>query len=303
MPAAAKTTTAPPKKATTPRLARTIVATEKDSATKTAPPKETCKVPPNLEVEQRAAQPAPTNAVPAKLKNTPDWKVWGKRPVISLRHAISLVHNIHTSGATLERLKAKKDQRTKKFNVDLNTLRLSQPFESSLPAVKPVINKVSNDTEIFLADFVDWIQTKNPFDHLTIPSEFLELKPPRPGKDLVVTPSTGGNIADAPAVKTRISASNASEFVGKEKKTVSRILLALATKHYGYRPRSVTQEGVFAPISKLCKTFNLEGIKNWETVKSVLAHATSALDEREIDMLLAVLDDAKTHNATISQPD
>lgn len=302
MPAAAKTTTAPPKKATTLRLARATISTKKVSATKTVQTKKTSKVPPKLEVEQGRAQPAPTDAIPGKLRNTPDWKVWGKRPVISLRHAISLVHNIHTNGATLDRLKAKKDERTKKFNVDLNTLRSVLQSEASLPTVKPGVDKVTNDTEIFLADFVDWIQTKNPFDHLTIPSGFLELKPPRPGKNLVVTQSAGGNTATVPAVKTRISASNVSEFVGKEKKTVARILLALAIEHYGYRPRSATQDGVFAPISKLCKTFNLDGLKDWETVKSVLAHATSALDEREIDMLLAALDDGTTQNTTASQP-
>jgi hypothetical protein len=280
-----------------PTLAKSSASAKKVSAlietTKEAPQKP--------KVERLRPTPAPNNDFVPKLTNTPDWNVWGKRPVITLRHAISLVHNIHTNSATLLRLKAKKDERTKKFNVDLNTLRLGLPFEASLQTVTPVIDKATNDTEIFLADFVEWIRTKNPFDHLTIPPAFYDLKPPRPGKSLPVNPTTSSNTATVPAVKTRISESNASEFVGKEKKTVARILLALAVKHYGYRPRAATQDGVFAPIAMLCQNFKLSGPENWGTVKSVLAHATSTLDENEINMLLAALDDAKTPSATTGQ--
>ena len=298
MPATEKTTITPPTTASTLTVSRTTASTKKVSASKTPLNKKTSKVPPKLKVEQVSAPPTPTDAVSGKLKNTPDWKVWGKRPVISLRHAISLVHNIHTNGVTLERLKAKKDERTKKFNVDLNTLRLRQPFEASLPAVKPVSGKVTNDTEIFLADFVEWIRTENPFDDLTIPSEFFQLKPARPGEKSLAASKTCSNANPVPTVKNRISANNAPEFVGKEKKTVARILLALAVKHYGYRPRAATQEAVFAPIAALCQNLSLNGLKDWGTVKKVLAHATSALDEGEIDRLLLALESAKNPNAT-----
>lgn len=235
---------------------------------------------------------APTEAVPSKLRDVPDWKVWETRPVIRLRHAISLVHNIHTSGATFERLKEKKDSRTKKFNVDLNTLRTRLPFETSLPTVRPLTNKATNDTEIYLSDFVEWIRAKSPFDGLKIPAEFFNLKPPRPGFGPLSTATGSGTDANAhlSAASSNDGAGGKLEFVGKEKKTVARILLALVVAHYCYRPRAAEQERVFAPIANLCLSLGLSGPKDWETVKSVLAHATSALDEREIDMLIAKLD-------------
>ena len=302
MPTAEKTPN-PPKKATTRTVGKVIIssknASETETETETAPTIKTSQVPPKLKVEEDGAQPPLVNTIPSTLKYTPDWKVWGNRPVITLSHAISLVHNIHTNSATLDRLKTKKDERTKKFNVDLNTLKSGLQFEASLPVVKPVIGKITNDTEIFLADFVEWIRTKNPFDHLSIPAAFFDLRPPRPGKNLLVDSTTNSNATPTVAVKTRV-ASNESEFVGKEKKTVARILLALAVKHYGYRPRAATQEAVFAPIATLCQNLSLNGLKDWETVKRVLAHATSALDENEIDGLLVALESAKTPNATAS---
>lgn len=71
---------------------------------------------------------------------------------------------------------------------------------------------------------------------------------------------------------------------------MARILLALAIKHYDYRPFSSEnindaekpKSGTYGPIYKLCKQMGFSRPSEWETVKNVLIKAGTLVGEDEL---------------------
>lgn len=229
-----------------------------------------------------------------KLKWTPDWATWGTRPTISLRNAIRLLHNIHTSRDAFERLKRdKKETRPKNFQTHLNTLISNLPYESLLPTVHPLEGKATGDTEIWTADFVAWIEHQKLFDKSKFPPELKALKPNRPSNKL--SPSRpSANVSLPGQAETSASEDGvvtSARFNGKAGKTLARILLALAIKHHKYRPRGSSQQSPeasagFAEIKRLCNDLGFEGLNDWTTVKSALEQAANALNPEEVAQVM-----------------
>ena len=248
-----------------------------------------------VEASEDIAECHPVMAGVAPLKSTPIWADWRVRPTISLHHAICLIHNIHTRKQTVTALKKKKDPRTKWFRNHLNTLKSAQPFEPLLQAAIPGNSTVPNDdTEIFLKNFILWMKSGERFGNIDPPVEFLELDPLYPGlaqpEAKAVTRDTGGvNIVALKNDEPPDSVSG-KNMHPKRIGTMARLLLALAIKHYGYRPFSAEAvndverptKGVYAPIYQLCEAMGFARPNEWETVKEVLIAAATNVGEDEV---------------------
>lgn len=223
-----------------------------------------------------------------QIKSTPVWSDWKVRPTISLFNAICLVHNIHTDKPTVEALRKKKDPRTKLFRNHLNTLKHNQPFQELLKSAIPDQPKaVSDNTKIFLKDFISWVRGGSWFGDLVPPEDFFQLQPPYP----VEAQAIEGN-SNVPTSRSDAepSSSDTKKLNPTQAGTMARILLALAIKHYDYRPFSSEnindaekpKSGTYGPIYKLCKQMGFSRPSEWETVKNVLIKAGTLVGEDEL---------------------
>lgn len=222
------------------------------------------------------------------LKSTPVWSDWNVRPTISLFNAICLVHNIHTHKSTVEALKKKNDPRTRHFRNHLNTLKLNQPFQELLKsAISDQPKLVNDETKIFLKDFITWVKNGVWFGDFKPPEEFFKLEPPYPVEAQVIEVKP---IVPIPKGDAEPSSSDTKTLGTKQAGTMARILLALAIKHYDYRPFSSeavkdaekSKSGTYAPIYKLCEDMGFSRPSEWETVKSVLIKAGALVGEDEL---------------------
>ena len=222
------------------------------------------------------------------IKSTPVWSDWNVRPTISLFNAICLVHNIHTHKPTVETLKKKKDPRTRHFRNHLNTLKLNQPFQDLLKsAISDQPKLVNDETKIFLKDFITWVKNGDWFGDFKPPEEFFRLEPPYhvEAQAIAVKP-----IVPIPMSDAEPSSSDTKKLSPKQAGTMARILLALAIKHYDYRPFSSEdvndaekpKSGTYGPIYKLCEDMGFSRPSEWETVKSVLVKAGTLVSEDEL---------------------
>ena len=224
-----------------------------------------------------------------QIKSTPVWSDWKARPTVSLYHAICLVHNIHTHKPTVEALKKRKDPRTKHFMNHLNTLKLNQPFQDLLKSAIPDQPKlVSDETKIFLKDFIAWVKNGDWFGDFKPPEEFFKLEPPYPVESHA---KEGNSVVPLAGGDAEPSSSDANQKLSTlQAGTMARMLLALAIKHYDYRPFSNEdvndvkrpKVGTYGPIYKLCEQMGFSRPSEWETVKSVLLKASILVGEDEL---------------------
>lgn len=222
------------------------------------------------------------------IKSTPVWSDWNVRPTISLFNAICLVHNIHTHKPTVEALKKKKDPRTRHFRNHLNTLKHNQPFQELLKSANPDQPKVvSDDTKIFLKDFITWVRSGDWFGDRVPPEDFFRLEPPYPVESQAVEGNSNVPISRSDAEP---SSSGTKKLNTTQAGTMARILLALAIKHYDYRPFSSEsvndaekpKSGTYGPIYKLCEDMGFNRPSEWETVKNALIKAGTLVGEDEL---------------------
>lgn len=235
------------------------------------------------------------------LKNTPAWADWSKRHTVSLFSAICLAHNIAPNRKTLEKLRSKRDTRTSRFPNHLNTLKdnVCHVPELIVEASKSK-TKPTNDTKILLKPFIDWVKNTDPFPGLSIPTEFFAITPLIP---VVVTlPNIHhvltGKAAEPVVIKASTEAPTESV---KLNKRWAQIMIAIAIKKYDFVPQWPTSEllkpkqvnGLYGPVSDLCKQYKLKGSTDRTTVRDAFIAALDTLGEDAVTELIKAINDEK----------
>ena len=235
------------------------------------------------------------------LKNTPAWADWSKRHTVSLFSAICLAHNIMPNSKTLEKLRSKRDTRTSRFSNHLNTLKDNVCHVPAL-IVKASKSKTkpTDDTKIFLKPFIDWVKNTDPFPGLSIPTEFFAITPLIP---VAVSPPNIHQALAGKAVESVIkkaSAEAATENI-KLNKRWAQIMIAMAVENYDFVPIWPTSEllkpkkvnGLYGPVSELCKQYKLSGSTDRTTVRNAFIAALDTLGEKAVTELIKAINDEK----------
>lgn len=237
------------------------------------------------------ANSEPHGAPDVSLKLTPAWSDWNERHTISLFQAVCLLHNIRPSKSVLAKLREQKDPRAFKFQNHLNTFLDRQPIEPLLIQVGSSVSAPPTEkTKIVLKDFIDWVKSKRPFPELIPPSAFWDIKPYDPSefgaKNARPSDAKGssglntGGVESAPVLDD-----DGHKLDSKQVGTISRILLAMAIKHYGFRPfdapmianQEMARSGVYEPIKDLCESLGLSRPKRADGVAAALRAAAAKI--------------------------
>ena len=234
-------------------------------------------------------------ATEVPLKFTPWWSDWNERHTISLFNAVCLLHNIRPSKPVLAKLREQKESRTFKFQNHLNTLLDRQPIEPLLKNASSNVSAPPNEkTKIVLKDFIEWAKSKRPFPELTVPSAFWDIKPYDPSefgaKNASPTDAKGsGGLNNGGVKSTEAPDDDGQNLNSKQIGTISRILLAMAIKHYGFRPfdapmmanQEMARSSVYAPIKDLCESLGLSRPKRADGVAAALRAAAAKVGASE----------------------
>lgn len=235
------------------------------------------------------------DATEAPLKLTPAWSDWNDRHKISLFQAVCLLHNIFPSKSAVAKLRERKDPRASKFQNHLNTLLDRQQIE---PLLKHAASSVSapptEKTKIVLKDFIEWVKSKRPFSELTLPSAFWEIKPYDPSKFGFKNVNQSGVESSSGLSSGKVKSADTADDDGqnldsKQVGTIARILLAMAIKHYGFRPfdtpmvanQEMARGGVYVPIKGLCDSLGLSRPKRADGVAAALRAAAARVGATE----------------------
>jgi hypothetical protein len=236
-------------------------------------------------------------ATEAPLKSTPAWSDWNERHTISLFNAVCLLHNIRPSRSVLAKLREQKDPRALKFQNHLNTLLDRVPIE-------PLLKRTDSDkserptekTKVVLKDFIVWVKSKQPFTGLIPPPAFFEIQPYESfhssAEQVSVADtreSTGKSVPEL-SVGEVSSDGDGKDLDSRQVGTLSRILLAVVIKHYGFRPfdaaltknQEKAKDAVYEPIYLLCKSLGFLRPKGAETVSDVLRAAAAKIGPDEV---------------------
>lgn len=231
----------------------------------------------------------------------PNWADWNKRHSVSLFNATCLVHNITPNRHTYASLCEEGDDRTSRFQSHLNTLKDNVLHDPALIVETPELKaKPTNNTKIFLKSFIDWVKKTDPFPGLLIPAEFFAINPLIP--IAISSPKTMQALtdrADVPVIKKfPMEASNDSS---KPNKRWAQIMIAMAVKHHRFVPIWPTSEllkpkkvnGLYGPVSDLCKQYKLSGSTDRTTVRNAFIAALDALGEKAVTELIKAINDEK----------
>ena len=190
---------------------------------------------------------------------------------------------------------SRKKARAFKFQNHLNTLLDRQPIE---PLLKNASSSVSapptEKTKIVLKDFIEWAKSKRPFPELTVPSAFWDIKPYDPSefgaKNASPSDAKGSSGLNSGGVEGAAAPDDDGQNLdSKQIGTISRILLAMAIKHYGFRPfdapmmanQEMARGGVYEPIKDLCKSLGLSRPKRADGVAAALRAAAARVGATE----------------------